>query len=211
MKKGLKILCAALSLTAIMSFSAFAAETRKEYRAEAEPIRTEMKAMEEQMDALRESNKNSMEHFKNIHLNKKETGELPVDKSVWKEAKTLRGKIKTIREENGDSQVKNLRAEAKAAAENKDFDTAILKLKEAEKEKEKRLEMLKEINSIWKQIDNGNGNDYIHFHLRRADGSYLSVLDHGRIVESQQYGKVFYVLFMDWEDMKSHYSEKFSG
>ena len=74
MKKGLKILCAALSLTAIMSFSAFAAETRKEYRAEAEPIRTEMKAMEEQMDALRESNKNSMEHFKNIHLNKKETG-----------------------------------------------------------------------------------------------------------------------------------------
>ena len=64
--------------------------------------------------------------------------------------------------------------------------------------------------SIWKQIDNGNENDYIHFHLRRADGSYLSVLDHGRIVESQQYGKVFYVLFMDWEDMKSHYSEKFS-
>ena len=153
MKKGLKILCAALSLTAIMSFSAFAAETKKEYRAEAEPIRTEMNVMEEQMDALRESNKDFMEHFKNIHQNKKETGELPVDKSVWKEAKTLRGKIKTIREENGDSQVKNLRAEAKAAAENKDFDTAILKLKEAEKEKEKRLEMLKEINSIWKQID----------------------------------------------------------
>ena len=65
--------------------------------------------------------------------------------------------------------------------------------------------------SIWKQIDNGNGNDYIHFHLRGADGSYLSVLDHGRIVESQQYGKVFYVLFMDWEDMNIHYSEKFSG
>jgi hypothetical protein len=82
---------------------------------------------------------------------------------------------------------------------------------EAEKEKEKRLEMLKEINSIWKQIDNGNENDYIHFHLRRADGEYLPVLDHGRIVESQQYGKVFYVLFMDWEDMNSHYSEKFSG
>ena len=64
--------------------------------------------------------------------------------------------------------------------------------------------------SIWKQIDNGNVNDYIHFHLRRADGSYLSVLDHGRIVESLQYGKVFYVLFMDWEDMNNHYSEKFS-
>ena len=51
--------------------------------------------------------------------------------------------------------------------------------------------------SIWEQIDTGNENDYIHFHLRKADGTYLSVLDHGRIVESQQYGKVFYVLFMD--------------
>ena len=66
-------------------------------------------------------------------------------------------------------------------------------------------------SSIWKQIDSGNENDYIHFHLRKADGSYLSVLDHGRIVESQQYGRVFYVLFMDWEAMHIHYSDKFSG
>ena len=65
-------------------------------------------------------------------------------------------------------------------------------------------------SSIWEQIDNGNENDYIHFHLRKADGSYLSVLDHGRIVESPQYGKVFYVLFMDWEDMHIRYSDKFS-
>ena len=64
--------------------------------------------------------------------------------------------------------------------------------------------------SIWEQIDTGNDNDYIHFHLRKADGTYLSVLDHGRIVESQQYGKVFYVLFMDWEDMHLRYSDKFS-
>ena len=64
--------------------------------------------------------------------------------------------------------------------------------------------------SIWKQIDSGNENDYVHFHLRKADGTYLSVLDHGRIVESQQYGRVFYVLFMDWEDMHIRYSDKFS-
>ena len=64
--------------------------------------------------------------------------------------------------------------------------------------------------SIWKQIDAGNNNDYIHFHLRKADGTYLSVLDHGRIVDSQQYGRVFYVLFMDWEAMHVHYSDKFS-
>ena len=65
-------------------------------------------------------------------------------------------------------------------------------------------------SSIWKQIDSGNENDYIHFHLLKADGSYLSVLDHGRIVNSQQYGRVFYVLFTDWEDMHIHYGDKFS-
>ena len=64
-------------------------------------------------------------------------------------------------------------------------------------------------SSIWEQIDSGNENDYIHFHLRKADGTYLSVLDHGRIVESQQYGRVFYVLFMDWDDMYIRYRDKF--
>ena len=65
-------------------------------------------------------------------------------------------------------------------------------------------------SSIWEQIDNGNENDYIHFHLRKADGTYFSVLDHGRIVDSPQYGKVFYVLFMDWEDMHIRYNDKFA-
>ena len=65
--------------------------------------------------------------------------------------------------------------------------------------------------SIWKQIDAGNKDAYIHFHLRKADGSYLSILDHGRIVDSQQYGRVFYVLFMDWKDMHIHNGDKFSG
>ena len=65
-------------------------------------------------------------------------------------------------------------------------------------------------SSIWEQIDNGNENDYTHFHLRKADGTYFSVLDHGRIVESPQYGKVFYVLFMDWEDMHIRYNDKFA-
>ena len=64
--------------------------------------------------------------------------------------------------------------------------------------------------SIWEQIGTGNENDYIHFHLRKADGTYFSVLDHGRIVENSQYGKVFYVLFMDWKDMHIRYNDKFA-
>ena len=48
------------------------------------------------------------------------------------------------------------------------------------------------------------------FELKQG-GYGIAVLDHGRIVESQQYGRVFYVLFMDWEAMHIHYSDKFSG
>lgn len=51
--------------------------------------------------------------------------------------------------------------------------------------------------SIWNQIESGSKNDYIHYQLRRQDGTYIPVLDQGRIVESERFGRVFYVLFMD--------------
>lgn len=65
--------------------------------------------------------------------------------------------------------------------------------------------------SIWNQIESGSKNDYIHCQLRRQDGTYIPVLDQGRIVESERFGRVFYVLFMDWQAMQSHYSEKFNA
>lgn len=48
--------------------------------------------------------------------------------------------------------------------------------------------------SIWNQIESGSKNDYIHYQLRRQDGTYIPVLDQGRIVESERFGRVFYVL-----------------
>ena len=65
--------------------------------------------------------------------------------------------------------------------------------------------------STWNQIESGSKNDYIHYQLRRQDGTYIPVLDQGRIVESERFGRVFYVLFMDWQAMQSHYSEKFNA
>lgn len=61
--------------------------------------------------------------------------------------------------------------------------------------------------SIWQQIGTGQCNDYVHFYLKKKDGTYLKVLDHGRIVESGHYGKVFYVLIMDWDSMKEKYRD----
>lgn len=65
--------------------------------------------------------------------------------------------------------------------------------------------------SIWNQIESGNKDDYIHYQLRKQDGTYIPVLDQGRIVESERFGRVFYVLFMDWQAMRLHYSEKFNA
>ena len=63
--------------------------------------------------------------------------------------------------------------------------------------------------SIWQQIGEGHSNDYVHFHLKKADGTSMRVLDHGRIVENGRYGRVFYVLMVDWNSTKRHYRDAF--
>ena len=61
--------------------------------------------------------------------------------------------------------------------------------------------------SIWEQIQSGaeGNNDYVQFRLAQKDGSYKRVLDHGRIVDNSYFGKVFYVLLIDWKFLQSHY------
>ena len=62
--------------------------------------------------------------------------------------------------------------------------------------------------SIWSQINGGHSNDYIFFHMRKADGTYISVLDHGRIVDSVHNGRVFYVMIMDLKSLQRHYGDR---
>ena len=63
--------------------------------------------------------------------------------------------------------------------------------------------------NIWQQIESGmNGyNDYVKYRLAVKDGTYKTVLDYGRIVESEHYGSVFYVLVVDCEFIKTHYDD----
>ena len=61
--------------------------------------------------------------------------------------------------------------------------------------------------SIWSQINGGHSNDYIFFHMRKADGTYISVLDHGRIVDSVRNGRVFYVMIMELNALQRHYGD----
>ena len=62
--------------------------------------------------------------------------------------------------------------------------------------------------SIWSQINGGHSNDYIFFHMRKADGKYISVLDHGRIVDSVHNGRVFYVMIIDLKSLQRHYGDR---
>lgn len=64
--------------------------------------------------------------------------------------------------------------------------------------------------SIWEQIDSQRDvcNDYVQFHFATKDGTYRQVFDHGRIVNSVNYGRVFYVLITDAEFFRSHYIEE---
>lgn len=61
--------------------------------------------------------------------------------------------------------------------------------------------------SIWSQIDGGHSNDYIFFHMKKADGTYILVLDHGRIVDSVHKGRVFYVMIMDLKSLQRHFGD----
>lgn len=62
---------------------------------------------------------------------------------------------------------------------------------------------------IWEQIEDGHSNDYVYYHMKKEDGSFIHVLDHGRIVENGCYGKVFYVLIMDFDSMNRHFKDPF--
>lgn len=60
--------------------------------------------------------------------------------------------------------------------------------------------------SIWRQIDSqaDGSNDYVTFHFARKDGTYREILDHGRIMESRYYGRLFYVLFVERKMLREH-------
>ena len=62
---------------------------------------------------------------------------------------------------------------------------------------------------IWEQIEDGHSNDYVYYHMKKEDGRFIHVLDHGRIVENGRYGKVFYVLIMDFDSMNRHFKDPF--
>lgn len=150
MKKCMKLAVTTVVMGCLLSFPAFAAETRAEYKEAVTPIREELKALEEEMDAVRTENKALSARFSEIRQIRKETGEL-ID--TWKKARELKARICEVRSSMDSLSIKSLRTQARAAVKEKDFDAALKAMGEAMEQKQDRLDSLKEINAIWKQID----------------------------------------------------------
>lgn len=55
--------------------------------------------------------------------------------------------------------------------------------------------------NIWEQISfyNNKINDYVKYRMAVKSGGYKNVLDYGRIVHSENYGLLFYVLLVDYD------------
>lgn len=153
MKKCMKLAVTTVIMGCLLSFPAFAAETRAEYKEAVTPIREELKALEEEMDTVRTENKALSARFSEIRQIRKETGELTVSKDTWKQARELKARIREVRSSMDSLSIKSLRTQARTAVKEKDFDAALKAMGEAMEQKQDRLDSLREINAIWKQID----------------------------------------------------------
>lgn len=112
-----------------------------------------MKEINDQIKSLREENKETAAKYKAIRQEKKESGQLSIDKENWKKAKELHKEIRNIRRETETGKIKKLKAEAKAAVKEGSFDTALDCMNQVLEEKKARLENLQKLNDIWDQID----------------------------------------------------------
>ena len=153
MKKTLKTATAALAISAFMCIPAFAAQTKEEFRAEAETYYSQMKELNAQIDPLRESSKQISDRFREIGKSYKESGVLPVSDEVWDQVKELRQSLKQYQSSKEDTTVKAMRQSVKEAVANEDYDGALATIKDVIASKEARLENAKAANDIWTQID----------------------------------------------------------
>ncbi len=63
--------------------------------------------------------------------------------------------------------------------------------------------------AIWDQINNNSydGKDYVDYKIRTKSGKIKEVIDVGRFVENDFYGRVFYVIIIDKDERKSSLEE----
>lgn len=148
-----KLLFATLALSCLMLFPAHAAETKAEYRTEAATTRTELQEVKDELKTLQEENSAIAEKYRAVRTSWKENQSLPISEENWEKAKELRAEIKAIRDAMPENTAPEQRASIKAAVENEDYTAALSTLDQLLETKKAALEPRKEINRIWKEIE----------------------------------------------------------
>ncbi|MDO4488078.1 MAG: hypothetical protein Q4B67_03180 [Eubacteriales bacterium] len=151
MKKIIRIAIVSMLIASILSITAFAASTRKEYRAEVAPINQEIKALNEEMKAVRAEIKASQEQFRQIRDERKANGTFSAKAEDWLKAKELRLEAKEVGTLSN-VEIKELRATAKELMQGGSFDEAVEKTQAIVPLKKAQLEKLNRRNGIWKMV-----------------------------------------------------------
>ena len=153
-KKTAMLLCTA-ALACTMSFPAFAAQTKAEYRDESAQTRQELETTGNEISRIKDENKTCAAQCKETRKAQKEDGRLKENKDAWKQVKELKNDIAGIQVSYTDAagQVRLLKAQARADAAGGRYDEALAKLDQALDQKKEALNYMEQIQDIWDQID----------------------------------------------------------
>lgn len=158
------ILCAAVSLSCLTAFPAFAEVTQEEYKTESAEIREECKEIKAEIDALRQADEAIKERYKAMQSSIKENKELPenITPEIWKQLTSLRKQVNAektkgssdgTRESNKPAEGKKKNSAVKNAVQSGDYEAALESLNAHLAESKAMLENLQAKHEIWQQID----------------------------------------------------------
>lgn len=166
MKTNMKrtILCAALSLSCLTAFPAFAEVTKEEYKTESAKIREECREVKVEIDALRQANEAIKERYKAMQISIKEDKELPetITPEIWEQIRNLRRRVNgenakegsdEVRESNRPVEGEKKNSAVQNAVQNGDYEAALEFLNTRLAERKDMLESLKAKHEIWQQMD----------------------------------------------------------
>lgn len=152
-KRNGVILALAVGACAVSAIPSFAAETRAEYRTEAEPLQTELSALNEEIEGLQSEIKEISEKYRALVKAYREDGENTVSAETMAKLRALRETLPDADSYRTDeSSVKTLREQAREARESENYDEALSVLNEILERKEKRLSSLQTALPVWKEI-----------------------------------------------------------
>ncbi len=150
--KKLKLFFATTAIVGCMSVSAFAAENKDEYKAQAAPITAEIEAINSQLQTLNNANKAVTTKYKAICAQRKANGSTSIDQDVWDKVKALHDEAAQYKVGKEEATTKAMRASVKESLAGGNYNGALDTLNQVLAKKQERLTKMQKTNEILQQI-----------------------------------------------------------